>query len=82
MIPGSFWSWLPATLRPGDSDELMEIVLSPLGKRLGPDDAGVELEILEHPQVSLLEQADADIQPTGIGPVMRIWGAGATDSLG
>ena len=73
---------MPATLRPGDSDELMEIVLSPLGKRLGPDDAGVEPEILEHPQVSLLEQADADIQPTGIGPVMRIWGAGATDSLG
>jgi len=62
------------TLSPGNSDELTEIVLNLFGKRSGPDDAGVELEILEHPPVSPLKQAGADIQPTGIRPVTRIGG--------
>ena len=53
-----------------DADELVKIVLHLAAERAGADDAELDLEIFELIAVGLLQQAGADIEPTGIRPVV------------
>ncbi len=55
-----------------DADILVPIVLRGLAERSGPDDADQQLEMIEPPLVGILDEADAAIEPAGIGPVVGI----------
>src|SRR5712664_2124027 len=50
----------------------MEIVLHLLAERTRPDDAKIELGVLQHPAAGFLKQAGADIEPSRIGAVVQI----------
>src|SRR5438132_799597 len=50
----------------------MEIVLHLLAERTRPDNAEIELGVLQHPAAGLLQEARAGIEPSCIRPVVRI----------
>jgi hypothetical protein len=56
------------------ADELMEIVLHLLAERTRPDNAEIELRVLQHSAAGLLQKARAGVEPSGIRPVVRIGG--------
>ena len=50
----------------------MKIVLNLLCQRCWADDADIELQVLQHLAVRLLQQARPDVKPAGIRPVARV----------